>query len=60
MDKPKSDKSKFLRVSCPRCKHQQIIFGKSTMLIKCERCNYLLLKTKGGKAQVRAAVKRIL
>jgi len=54
------NQSRFLRISCPRCRLGRIIFGKSSLKIKCTKCNYLLLKTSGGKAQIRAPVKDIL
>jgi len=53
-------KSKFLRIRCPRCRSHKIIFGKATTKVKCEKCNYLLLKTGGGKSKVRAPVKEVL
>ncbi|MEM4271915.1 MAG: 30S ribosomal protein S27e [Candidatus Pacearchaeota archaeon] len=52
--------SKFLRVVCPRCRKHKMIFGKATLKVKCNACNYLLIKTKGGKAKVRAPVKEVL
>ena len=52
--------SKFLKINCPRCRKQKTIFGKSSTLVKCDNCNYLLLKTKGGKSQIRAKIKEIL
>lgn len=61
MEKPRKEtKSKFLRIACPRCRHRQIVFGKSSTDVKCEKCNYLLLRTGGGKAKVRAPVKKIM
>jgi len=52
--------SKFLKVVCPRCKKIQIIFGKSSTRIKCEKCNKLLVKNTGGKVKVKAMVKEVL
>jgi len=52
-------KGKFLKVSCPRCKNAQIVFGKASTEIKCNKCNYLLTKSKGGKAKVRAKVSEV-
>jgi len=52
--------SRFLRIICPRCKNKHIVYGKSSIRVKCEKCNYLLLKPKGGKAIIRAKVKEIL
>ena len=52
-------KSKFLKISCPRCNLQQIIFGKSSSSIKCSKCNRLLLETTGGKAKIKAPVRQV-
>lgn len=56
----KTNKSKFLRVNCPRCRKQKVIFGKAATQVKCDSCNYLLLKTKGGKSKIRAKIKEII
>jgi ribosomal protein S27E len=56
----KQEKSKFLKILCPRCKKQKTVFGKSSTAVKCENCNYLLLKTGGGKSKIRAQVKEVL
>jgi len=56
----KQDKSKFLEISCPKCRNRQVIFGKSVSLVKCLKCNYLLLKTSGGKSKIRAHIKNII
>jgi ribosomal protein S27E len=53
-------KSKFLKIMCPRCKEHKTIFGKAATIVKCEKCNYLLLKNKGGKSKIRAPVKEVL
>ena len=53
-------KGKFLEIACPRCNKIQIVFGKSTTLVKCPKCNYLLLKSKGGKAKVRAPIREVI
>jgi ribosomal protein S27E len=56
----KEIKSKFLKITCPRCRARHIIFGKSSLRIKCSKCNYLLLKNSGGKAKIRAQVREVL
>ena len=53
-------KSKFVKIECPRCNNKQIIFGKAALEVKCSNCNYLLNKTSGGKAKMRARVKEVL
>ncbi len=52
--------TRFLEISCPRCAHTQIIYGNSSIKIKCEECNLLLVKTKGGKTKVKARVRSVL
>ena len=53
------NKGKFLKIACPRCYNNQIIFGKAATDIKCDKCNKLLIKTTGGKAKVKAKVKQV-
>ncbi len=50
---------KFLKIVCPRCSSNQIVFGKAASLIKCKNCNRLLMKTTGGKSRIRAHIKQI-
>jgi small subunit ribosomal protein S27e len=53
-------RSKFLKVICPRCKTQQILFGKSSLKIKCNTCNLLLTKPTGGKTKIKAQIKTVI
>jgi len=55
----KTNKSKFLRINCPRCGNPNTIFGKASMKIKCAKCNKLLVKTTGGKTIIKARIRRI-
>ena len=41
-------KSKFLRIVCPRCYHDQIVFGRSATTIKCNKCSKKLIDTTGA------------
>ena len=52
--------SKFLQINCPRCGDPNTVYGKSSMKIKCEKCNKLLVKTTGGKVIIKAKVRKIL
>ena len=60
MIKIKEPTSKFVKVRCPKCKNEQIIFGKSVLKIKCLICNKLLIKTTGGKSRIKAPVEEVL
>ena len=53
------NKSKFLKIACPRCNNNQVVFGKSASIIKCDKCNKLLIKTTGGKSKIKARVKQV-
>jgi len=52
--------SKFLKIKCPRCGSSQMTYGKASTWVKCKSCNKLLIKPKGGKAQVKAQVKEVI
>lgn len=49
-------KSKFVRVRCPQCKAEQVIFGKATSIVECKKCNAVLAKPAAGKAKLKARV----
>ena len=52
--------SKFLKISCPRCRNNQIVFGKSATAVKCSKCGKLLVKTTGGKTKIMAKVEEVI
>jgi len=56
----RTTKSKFVRVSCPKCSNEQVIFGKATSNVRCLKCKTQLTKSSGGKAKVRAKVLEVL
>ncbi|NIO43980.1 MAG: 30S ribosomal protein S27e [Candidatus Aenigmarchaeota archaeon] len=53
-------KSKFLKVSCPKCKNEQIIFNKASSNVKCLVCGFELAEPTGGKAKIKAKVIQVL
>jgi len=53
-------KSKFLKVGCPKCKNEQIIFNKASSNVKCLVCGSELAETTGGKAKIKAKVVQVL
>ncbi|MBN1386251.1 30S ribosomal protein S27e [Candidatus Woesearchaeota archaeon] len=52
--------SKFIKVRCPKCKNEQIIFGKSATNIACLVCGKILAESGGGKARVKARILEVL
>ncbi|MCR4285104.1 MAG: 30S ribosomal protein S27e [archaeon] len=53
-------KGKFIRVSCPKCKESQTIFGKASTKVRCLACNTTLAVPSGGKAKIRSRVEEVL
>jgi small subunit ribosomal protein S27e len=60
MDAVKEPKSKFIKLRCPKCKNEQIIFGKSATAVKCLVCGKELASPTGGKTRVKARVLEVL
>ena len=53
-------KSYFLRVRCPDCGNEQLVFSNPTNTVKCNVCQTLLAKPTGGKADIRGDITAIL
>ncbi len=56
----KEPTSKFIKVRCPKCKNEQIIFGKTSTKIKCLVCDKVIAEPSGGKSRVRARILEVL
>ena len=48
--------SKFMKVRCPKCKNEQIVFEKATTSVGCLVCSNVLTEASGGKAMLNARV----
>ena len=46
----------FLRVACPSCEHEQILFDRAATEVSCADCNELLAEPTGGVADLHATV----
>jgi len=55
-----SQRGKFLRVKCSKCKNSQIIFGKASTKVRCLECNSIVALPSSGKAKIRARVEEVL
>jgi small subunit ribosomal protein S27e len=53
-------RSTFIKVKCPDCGNEQILFSHSTTIIKCKICGIQLAYTTGGKVKVKGEVIDIL
>ena len=52
--------SKFVKIRCPKCKNEQVMFGKASSIVKCLVCGKILAEPKGGKAKVKARILEVL
>ncbi len=52
--------SKFIKIRCPKCKNEQIMFGKASTIILCLVCGKELAEPTSGKARVKARVLEVL
>ncbi|MBN1159749.1 MAG: 30S ribosomal protein S27e [Candidatus Diapherotrites archaeon] len=53
-------KSRFLKVKCPKCKNEQVVFGCATTTVECKECGEKLSVPTGGKSNVIAKVLQVL
>lgn len=56
----KETSSKFVKVRCPKCKNEQIMFGKSSSNVKCLVCAKELAESTGGKSKIKARILEVL
>ena len=52
--------SRFIKIRCPKCKNEQIIFGRSASEVKCLVCGKTLAEPTGGKTRIKARVLEVL
>ncbi len=52
--------SKFIKIRCPKCKNEQIMFGKAASPVNCLVCQKLLAEPTGGKSRVKARILEVL
>jgi small subunit ribosomal protein S27e len=60
MAKFRTNKSNFLRVKCTDCGNQQIVFDHAASNVKCIICGKTLVKSQGGKSQIKAQIIEVL
>ena len=56
MKEERKTESKFLKVTCSKCKNEQIIFNKASSRVKCLVCDSELSEPTGGKAKIKSKV----
>ncbi|MBU0628988.1 MAG: 30S ribosomal protein S27e [Nanoarchaeota archaeon] len=60
MRKIKEPASKFIKVRCPKCKNEQIIFGKVSSAVTCLVCDKKIAESTGGKTKVKSRILEVL
>jgi len=53
-------KSRFVRVKCPNCGNEQVVFDHATFPARCLVCGTLLVRPTGGKAESHGEIVKIL
>lgn len=49
-------KSSFVRIKCPKCGNEQLVFGSAVNKVVCNVCGVELLKPSGGKAVLKGEI----
>lgn len=52
--------SKFIKIRCPKCKNEQVMFGKAASKVECLVCGKLLAESTGGKSRIKARILEVL
>ena len=52
----RENRSTFVRVKCPDCEHEQIVFEKASTIVDCQICGRIIAEPRGGKAEIRAEI----
>jgi len=52
--------SKFIKIRCPKCKNEQITFGKTATRVACLVCGKMLAEPTGGKSRIKARILEVL
>jgi small subunit ribosomal protein S27e len=53
-------RSVFLRVKCPKCGNEQLLFSNSVNKITCNVCGETLATPTGGRAEINGEVQSVL
>ncbi|HQD27061.1 MULTISPECIES: 30S ribosomal protein S27e [Methanoculleus] len=56
----RENRSTFLRVKCPDCENEQVVFEKASTVVECNVCGRILAEPRGGKADIKAEILAVL
>lgn len=52
----RENRSMFVKVKCPDCENEQLIFEKASSNVACVVCGHVLATPTGGKAEIKADI----
>jgi len=52
----RENRSRFVKVKCPDCENEQLIFEKASSTVACVVCSHVLATPTGGKAEIKADI----
>jgi small subunit ribosomal protein S27e len=52
----RKNRSRFVKVKCPDCENEQVIFEKASTVVDCVVCSKVLAEPAGGKARITAEI----
>ena len=52
--------SKFIKIQCPKCKNEQVLFSKASTAVLCLICGKELARPTGGRSSVKGRVLEVL
>ena len=52
-------RSSFIRVKCPKCGNEQLIFSNAVNNVTCNVCGETLATSTGGKAKINGEVQAV-
>ncbi|KUO83613.1 MAG: 30S ribosomal protein S27e [Thermoproteus sp.] len=53
-------RTKFLRIRCPDCGNEQVVFSHASMVVRCLVCGRVLVQPTGGRSQILGNIVRSL
>jgi len=53
-------RSKFVKVRCPDCGNEQVVFSHAAMVVRCLVCGRVLARPTGGKAIFAGHIVKVL
>ena len=52
----RENRSAFVKVKCPDCEHEQLVFDRASSIVVCVVCGKVLAEPSGGKATIIAEI----